>query len=88
MTMSVLLEFERLLPAPTDWILLGLLVLLLAAIGLLTSVVHAGNDAPAERLCEVIRAWRGLPARPKTDALLPKRRSINRAGHRSKEARR
>jgi hypothetical protein len=78
--MSVLLAFARLLPAP-DWVLLVLLVLLLAVIGLVTSVIYARNDGPADRLCEVIRAWRGLPAKPKTDALGRKRKRVNRAGH-------
>jgi hypothetical protein len=78
--MSELLAFARLLPAPAGWIVLALLVALLGVIGLLTSVIHAHNDDPADRLCKVIRAWRGLPAKPKTGALGRKRKGINGAG--------
>lgn len=59
-TMLLLLH----MPGRAGWATLGLLIIVLVLISLLISVVHAKTDDPANRLCNVIRAVRGLPAEP------------------------
>lgn len=50
-------------PTDSNAILSLMLIPVLAVVFLLASVVHAKDNGPADRLCDVLRAWRGLPSK-------------------------